>query len=335
MKKIASLLAPLAIAALAVPVGAVSGGSVPVVHRSAVRGARSLAAAAPQVASAASGVGLNLDVAGRLSGGGTLFRTAIDIANNTNTNTQVDAYFSGATLTGSPIDVIVSVAATGLADQGTVQLAGPSVFHSDDFIDDLKQLGLISQSEEDAGVLGSLFVIFDSPSAGLFDQIGQGTVQGRFFSANDQGTIGVSASGHELTTTEPTSLVGIVRNTVGEADTPQLYTNMYINNEGYALDNGQIQADDVQVRLTGYSNSTGNVTGQAGPYPIKAFNTIGVPKVWDLVHGSSTDDTLVVFVDIVSGNSAISGLTSTNDNGTKDPSGAQLRPADWPSGQPQ
>lgn len=331
MKKIASLLAPLVVAALAAPAGALSNASVPIVHRSATHGARALAVN-PQVATAASGIGINLDVAGRLTGNGILFRTAIDIANNTNTQTQVDAYFSGL-IGGSHVDIIVSVGADGLADQGSVQLAGRSVFHTDDFIDDLKILGLISQSEEDAGVLGSLFVIFNSPSAGLFDQIGQGTVQGRFYSENADGTIGVSASGHELTTTEPTSLVGIVRDTLGEAGTPQLYTNMFINNEGYADNNGNIIANPVQIRLTGYSNVTGQVTGQSGLITIGPFETVGISKTFDAVHGNhSQDDTLIVFVDIVSGNSAISGLTSTNDDGTKDPSGAQLRPADWSAG---
>jgi len=331
MKKIASLLAPLVVAALAAPAGAVSNASVPTVHRSVSHGGRTLAVN-PQVASAASGVGINLDVVGRLTGNGILFRTSVDIANNTNTDTQVDAYFSGL-IGGSHVDITVSVGADGLNDQGAVQLAGRSVYHSDDFIDDLKQLGLISQSEEDAGVLGSLFVIFNSPSAGLFDQIGQGTVQARFYSENADGTIGVSASGHELTTTEPTSLVGIVRDTVGESGTPQLYTNMFINNEGYADNSGNIIANPVQIRLTGYSNVTGQVTGQSGLITIGPFETVGISKTFDVVNGNhAQDDTLIVFVDIISGNSAISGLTSTNDNGTKDPSGAQLRPADWSAG---
>jgi hypothetical protein len=57
--------------------------------------------------------------------------------------------------------------------------------------------------------------------------------------------------------------------------------------------------------------------------------------VFDAVHGNhATDDTLIVFVDITSGNSAITGLSSLNDAGTKDPSAAQLRPADWSTGHP-
>ena len=338
MKKIASLLAPLVFAGLAVPAGAASA-TAPAVHRSLAAGPRTLAAS-PAVAQAL-GVGLNLDVVGRITASGTTFKTSVDIANNTSADTQVDAFFSGVDLhDGHAIDIgPVSInAADGIVSQASELLASLSVFHSDDFIDDLAQVSLITPAEENDGVLGSLFVVYNSPSSGLFDQIGQGSVQARFYSANAQGTIGVSANGHELTEVEPTSIVGIVRDTVDthESSTPQVYTNFFINNEGFAdaSNHDTIQADDVQVRLTAYSNSTGTKVGQSAALPIAAFNTIGVSQVWQQLHGSSNDDTLIVFVDIVSGNSAITGLSSLNDNGTKDPSAAQLRPADWSAGRP-
>jgi len=338
MKKITSLLAPLVFVGLAVPAGAASlttRSFVPAVHRSGTADARRPAAVTAAVAQA-SGVGINLDVVGRLPGsGGVIFKTSVDIANNTDTATQVDAYFSGV-ISGSHVDIIASVGANGLAAQGSVQLPAVSVFHTDDFIDDLRVAGYITQAEEDAGILGSLFVIYNSPSPGLFDQIGQGSVQARFYSTNAQGTIGVSANGHELTQSEPVSIVGIARDTQGEAGTPQLYTNFFINNEGFAQSDGTIVANTVQVRLTGYSNSTGQKTGQSSLITIGPFETVGVSKVFDVVHGNkATDDTLIVFVDIVSGTSAISGLSSLNDAGTLDPSAAQLRPADWTNGQPQ
>ncbi|HET7453100.1 MAG TPA: hypothetical protein VFL12_10185, partial [Thermoanaerobaculia bacterium] len=299
MKKSARLLAPLVLAGFAIPAGA-AGITVPGVHRSPAASRR--LAVTPQVASAV-GVGLNLDVVGRITASGTTFKTSVDISNNTSTDTQVDVYFSGNDLThGTAIDIgPVSVTAAGLVSQGAAELAHLSVFHSDDLIDDFRQAGLITQTEEDDGILGSLFVIYNSPSAGLFDQIGQGSVQARFYSANADGTIGVSANGHELTESEPTSLVGIVRNTVGEAGTPQLYTNFFINNEGYADTSGNIVANDIQVKLTAYSNSTGAKVGQSAAIPIGAFQTVGYPNVWQQLHGSSNDDTLIVFVDIVSG----------------------------------
>jgi len=332
MKKIVSLLAPLALAVVAVPAGAVSLSNVPAVHREA-SSARRLAAT-PAAVTQAIGIGLNLDVVGRIPTTDTLFKTAVDIANNTTSDTQVDAYFSGL-IGGAHVDITVGIAATGIVQQGTANMAHLSVFHSDDFIDDLRAAGYITQTEENGSILGSLFVVFNSPSAGLFDQIGQGSVQARFYSENDQGTIGVSANGHELTESEPTSIVGIARDTQGEADTPQLYTNFFINNEGYAASDGSIVANPVTVKLTGYSSVTGAKVGESGTIAIGPFETVGVSKVFDAVHGNhSTDDTLIVFVDIISGNSAISGLSSLNDAGTKDPSAAQLRPADWSAGHP-
>jgi hypothetical protein len=332
MKKIASLLAPLALASLAVPAGAVSLSNAPVVHRGTASIRR--LAASPAAVTQASGVGLNLDVVGRIPASGTLFKTAVDIANNTTAATQVDAYFSGL-IGGTHVDIVVGITRTGIVQQAAAPLEALSVFHSDDFIDDLRAAGYISDAEESGSILGSLFVIYNSPSAGLFDQIGQGSVQARFYSDNDQGTIGVSANGHELTQSEPTSIVGIARDTQGEADTPQLYTNFFINNEGYAAGDGTIVVNPVTVKLTGYSNSTGAKVGESSPINIGSFETVGIPKVFDAVHGNhATDDTLIVFVDITSGNSAITGLSSLNDAGTKDPSAAQLRPADWSTGHP-
>ncbi len=338
MKKIASFLAPVAFAALAVPAGAASLSSVPAVHRdssSARRLSTGPAAAARSTdvgLAQATGIGLNLDVVGRLPASGTIFKTAIDFANNTNTGTQTDAYFE-ATIGGQDTLIVTSVTTSGLVNQGAGTLDAFSVFHTDDFIDDLRQSGFITQAEEDGGILGSLLVIYNSPSAGLFDQVGQGSVQARFYSENADGTIGVSANGHALTESEPPSVVGIARDTQGEPNTPQLYTNFFIDNEGFVKSDGTIQAEPVQVVLTGYSNSTGQITGHAGPFSIAAYNTIGVSNVFQAVGGNTaTDDTLIVFVDITSGNSAISGLSSLNDAGTKDPSAAQLQPADWTAG---
>ncbi|HET9794190.1 MAG TPA: hypothetical protein VFS34_06990 [Thermoanaerobaculia bacterium] len=339
MKKIASLLAPLALAVAAMPAGAatLSNRSLAApVHRGAAAVRR--LATTPAVAHQATGVGINLDLVGRIPTSDALFKTSIDIANNTNTDTQVDAYFSGL-IGGSHVDIIVSITATGIVQQGASQLASLSVYHSDDFIDDLHNAGYITSTEESGSIIGSLFVIYDSPSAGLFDQIGQGSVQARFYSTHsDGGTIGVSANGHELTQSEPRSLVGIVHDTRGESGTPQLYTNFFVNNEGYAASDGSIVNNNglpIKIRLTGYSNATGQKTGQSSTISIGPFETVGLSKVSDIIRGSSTDDTFIVFVDIVDGDSAISGLSSTNDVLTLDPSAAQLRPADWSAGQPQ
>jgi len=342
MKKICTFLAASAVAFAAAPSRAAS---LPKVHRSSstVRNAAIVrnapGKASTQAVGDALGIGLNLDEIGRLPASlvGTLFRTSINIANNTDTSTHVDAWFVGRTQSGpsTRIEVVVGVSNTGIFASGTDTLADHSVYHSDDFIDDLKTLGLITQAEEDAGIVGSLFVVYDG-----FDQNGQGSVEGRLYSSNFGGTIGASGTGHELTTDEPLSIVGIARNTEtaanSDAHTPRVHTNFFINNEGYAKASTahpgtfDLIVNPVTIRLTGYSNATGAVTGQSSTIQIQPYETVGISRVFDAVHGdSSVDDSLVVFVDIISGDSAISGLATTNDEGTKDPSSAQLRPADW------
>lgn len=297
-------------------------------------GSYTLKTATSSPSSGASGVGINLDVVGRLSGtGGTLFRTSIDIANNTDTSTQVDGYFV-ANIGGHHTELTpFSITASGLVRQGAGLLGARSVFHTDDFIDDLRAMSLITQSDETSGMIGSLLVVFDSPSSGLFDHIGQGAVQARFYSSGFGGTLGVSASGHELTTTEPSSLVGIARDSRAETGTAQVYTNFFINNEGSVANDGSIVANPVTIRLTGYLNSTGARAPIQPTYTIGNFETIGVSDIFSALGvDNRTEDTVLVFVDIISGRSAISGESSTNDAETKDPSGAQLRPANWALG---
>lgn len=331
MKNITSCLAASVIAAIAVSSGTARAAAVPRVHRSAASGGAQRAAVTQ--AANASGVGINLDVVGRLTGGSTLFRTSVDISNNTNTATEVDVFLD-ATFSGAADERAFSITGSGIVPVGSGTMPDHFVFHSDDLIDDMKGAGLITQAEEDAGILGSLFVIYDSPSVGLFDQIGQGSVQARFYSSNFGGTIGVSANGHELTASEPVSLVGIARDTIGEADTPQVTTNFFINNEGYALNDGTLIHNPVTVRLSGFSNATGNPLPHTLSFPIGEFQTAVVGNIYATLGANrATDgDSIIVFFDITAGDSAISGLSSTNDAITKDPSAAQLRPADWTAG---
>ena len=319
----ASVFAAAASSAIAGPA------AVPTLHRGQPAAIRRLSVTP---AAQAFGVGINLDVCGRIPTTGGLARTSIDIANNTNTATQVDAFFDGI-VGGNATEIVVSITAAGVVAQGAAQLADHSVFHRDDYIDDLRAAGLITQAEENAGVLGSLFVIFNSPSAGLFDQIGQGSVLGRFFTDHCDGTVGVSANGHELTSSEPSSLVGVARDTTAEAGVPTITTNFFINNEGFAGAGGSITVNPVTIRLTGFSNVTGAQLPLRPTFNIGNFQTIPIGGVLKAVGGDpNVDDTIVVFVDIISGSSAISGLSSTNDINSQDPSAAQLRPADWSAG---
>lgn len=279
--------------------------------------------------------GINVDVIGRLAGGGgVLFKTSLDVSNNTTDSTRVDffAILSDAK-DGHPIEVDGSIVNSGASGPGG-QLLALSVAHFDDFIDALKGVpnGLTAQEESD-GVLGSLVLEF----FGFSPALGKASAEARFYStvpagngSFSGGTIGVSANGHEFTDSEPTSLVGIVRNSLGEANTPQIYTNFFICNEGFVDPVNGLTGNTVTLRLTGYSNKDGSVTGTVNLPALPWGQTAVVSDVFAALHGNhAKDDTLLVFVDIVSGDSAISGLASKNDNLTKDPSAAQLRPANF------
>ncbi|MGH9440907.1 MAG: hypothetical protein ACRD16_01395 [Thermoanaerobaculia bacterium] len=279
--------------------------------------------------------GINVDVIGRVNGGGgVLFKTSLDVSNNTTDSTRVDFFaLLKDQVNGHEFEIDGGIVNAGVAAAGGGQLAGISVAHFDDFIDALRNApgGLTAQEESD-GVLGSLVLQF----YGFTPAFGKASAEARFYSSVPAGngslsggTIGVSLNGHEFTDSEPTSLVGIVRNTVGEANTPQLYTNFFICNEGY-VDSSGLVGQLVTLRLTGYSNSTGAITGTF-TYPSLSWGqTAVIGNVFSLLGGNpSKDDTLLVFVDIVSGNSAISGASAKNDNITKDPSAAQLRPANF------
>ena len=329
MKKISSCLAASVLTALAVSAGTARAAALPKVHRNVSSGAQR--SAVPQATANADGIGINLDVVGRIPGA-TLFRTAIDIANNTNTAVEVDVFLDAS---GLDSEKSFSITENGIVPVGTGLMPDHFVFHSDDLIDDMRAAGLISQTQENGTILGSLFVIFDNPAGtDLFTQVGQGSVQARFYSSNFGGTIGVSANGHELTTTEPVSIVGIARDTIGEPNTPQVTTNFFINNEGYALQDGTLIHNPVTVKMSGFSNATGLPLPHTFTFPIDEFQTAVIGNVYSTLGANrATDgDSIIVFFDIVTGNSAISGLSSTNDAGTKDPSAAQLRPADWTSG---
>ncbi len=294
--------------------------------------------AATLATTSAVGIGVEVDLVGRVIGGGnTLFRTAVDVANNTNTATQVDFYYD-VLVGGVPVELVGSITAEGIVAQGTGTLAARSVFHSDDFVDDLRASGPaipgnLTSAEESAGVTGGMLLIFNSPHAGLFDQVGQGSALARFYSDGCNGTIGVSVSGHELTTTEPKGIVGIARDTRGEAGTPQIYTNFFVTNEGYVNPTTHaFVANPVMLRLTGY-DSAGAVTGTYDvPTALGIGQTATIGNLFQLLGANPAAGDIDVFVEIVSGDSGISGIASYNDAGSKDPSAAPLHRATWTSG---
>jgi hypothetical protein len=277
---------------------------------------------------AATGLGVNNPVIGRLVGNGVLYRTSVDVENNTNTATEVDFFLDATDLTtGAPISVTGLIANNG---PGTL-LDFYSDVHYDDFIDALRQNGLITQTEENDGLLGSMLLVFDgfnSPKGG------QGSAQARFYSEAFGGTIGVAAKGTEITVDNPLSLVGVFRKTLNEADTPQLYANLFLNNVG-ELNNpgpggpgGTVSETDT-VRLSAYSSSTGQPIGTTRDVTIAKYQVTSVSDIFAQLSIPTSEDTILVFADVVDGNAAIEALAVEVDNTTKDGSSVEMGRADF------
>jgi hypothetical protein len=274
----------------------------------------------------AQGLGINVPVVGRLIGSGnTLFVTSVDIANNTAAATQVDFYFDGNDLTtGESIVVDGSLTNAGIRPAGTGTLRRYCNVHFDDFVSAMVDAGLVTATARDHGILGSLLVVYDG-----FDQRGEGSASARFENAFAGGTLGVALGGHVLTTGEPQELVATIRDTRGRAGT-QVYSNLFVNNIG--LTPSGEPAGPVTVELTARANSSGLSVGTpvvienlgAGQTRVvgQVLTAMGVAPV--------TEDTILVFARVTSGNAAIAGAVSIVDAVTRDGSVIEMAGADLP-----
>jgi hypothetical protein len=259
------------------------------------------------------GLGVNLAAVGRLIGSGNLlFKTAVDVTNNTGTAAQIDFYFDG-TSAGAPVAVDGSISSTGaLVAQGAGgTVPGHRNVHFDDFVDALVQAGLLPASVEPSGVIGSTLFVF-----GGFSKSGQGAVTARFYNDGCGGTVGQAINGREITTSEPTKLVVTARNTVGKAG-PQLYTNLFVNNTGLTP-TGTGAASAVDVLVSAFSGTTGNPVGT--PYAIKGINpgATAVVGVFGQLAIPASEDTVILTIDVTKGTSAIDAVAVGIDNTTHD-----------------
>jgi hypothetical protein len=268
---------------------------------------------------AASGLGINVPVVGRLTGGGnTLFYTSIDITNQMKSAAQVDWYFDGTDSgTGAAIVLTGSISQSGLVAHGSGTMRAQSNVHFDDFVESLTQAGLISTATRDRGVLGSLLVVFNGAS-----KRGQASVTARFLNAYGAGMVGVALRGREITGDEPQSLVAVVRHSA------QTYPNVFINNTGLAP-NGVDAGGTVIVRVSAVSNTTGLEVGVPVTLTIPAGQTAGVGSVLNALQvPAGSDDTILVYATVTSGNAAIQGVVSQVDAVTRDGSAFDMSRAD-------
>jgi hypothetical protein len=109
------------------------------------------------------------------------------------------------------------------------------------------------------------------------------------------------------------------------ADTPQLYSNMFVNNVGYIDNSGAILGDTIDVKLTAYSTTTGEPAGTVKHLTIAPYQTVGVSQVLTYMGVSpENDDTIIVVAEVVSGQSRIQAVGAHIDEITKDPSGFEM-----------
>lgn len=300
--------------------------SLPMLVGTLLIGAQSLRAASPAnrrdpvpsgvFGNQAVGMGINLSVVGRVIGrGDTLFRTAVDVTNNTDTATEVDFYFAG-TSNGVPVGMQGSISSSdGIFSQGASTggfVAGHQNVHFDDFIDALFKTGNLRSDVEANGVIGSVLFVFNG-----FNKSGQGAANARIYNDGCGGTVGESINGREITSNESTSLLVTARNTVGAVG-PQLYTNLFINNIGLTpTGSGEPSADD-DILVTALSGKTGTAVGKAIRIAGLGTGATAVIDVFSELSIPPSEDTVILEIDVVSGTCAIDAVAVAVDMATHD-----------------
>jgi len=278
-----------------------------------------------QTEAVASGLGINVPLVARLIGAGsTLYTSSVDVANNGAAAAQVDFYLDGVDLaTSAVISHAGSISSTGaLVAQGTGGLMrAKSNAHFDDFIDSLLHAGLLPPNIENDGFIGSVLFVFNG-----LTKSGQAEAKVRFFSSYGGGTIGQALRGHEITGAEPQSLVASLRDSRGKAG-PQLYANLFINNTGLTP-SGAPASGPVGVKVQAYANSTGLAVGTPLNTAIGLGQTVGVTDVLHTLAVPASEDTILVFITVTSGNAAIAGVQAQVDQTTRDGSVMDMGRAD-------
>ena len=289
-----------------------------VVHASSPPRATVADGEAPDVklASIAAGLGVNLAAIGYVPAGpGKIFETEVNVQNNAATATQIDVYFDGVSA-GSAVAANASISSSGtLVPQGTGgAVRGHFNAHFDDFVDALVKAGLLPATVETHGILGSALFVFNG-----YTKSGQGSAVARFYVSACGGTVGQAINGREVTTAERTKLITYVRDSRGQ-DGPQLYPNLFVNNMGLTP-TGSGAATAIDVKLTAYSNATGNPVGT--PKTISGLGpgqTALIGNVLSTLAVPAGEDTILVRMEVVSGNAAIDGgvveLDATSGDGT-------------------
>ncbi len=272
-------------------------------------------------AAAASGLGVSLPLVGRLAGGGGIvYKTAVDVTNNSTAASQVDFYVDGVDAsTGAVIGIVGSLTTTGFTSQGSGTIGSKVNVHFDDFVQSLANAGLISSDALSHGFIGSAMFVFNN-----LTKSGQGSATARFYNPLNNGTVGVALKGHEITTNESQTLVATLQDTRSNTSgAPQIYSNVFLNNTGLTPA-GSSTADSVTIQLTAYAGSTGQQVGNQMSVTIAAGKTLSLGTVMTNMAVPSSESSVVLVAKVTSGGAAIEGLISQVDNNTKDGSAFEM-----------
>ena len=263
----------------------------------------------------ASGLGVNLAAIGHVPAGPKVFKTEVNVQNNTSVAAQIDVYFSGVS-GGTPFSANASISSAGaLVAQGSGgTVRGHSNIHFDDFVHSLVQAGRLPASVETSGILGSTLFVFNG-----FSKSGQGSAVARFYVEGCGGTVGQAINGREVTTAERTKIITFVRDSRGQPG-PQLYPNLFVNNMG-VTPTGSGTATQIDIKLSAFSNSTGNPVGTPKTLTgIGPGQTLLIGNVLSTLGIPAGEGTVLVLMEVVNGNAAIDGgvveLDATSGDGT-------------------
>lgn len=273
---------------------------------------------ATQLTAAARGLSINVPLIGRVTGAGnTLYRTSLDVSNNTAMQTTVDFYFDGRDNSGASVTATGSISNNGLVQSGQGALRGMTNAHFDDFVEALVQAGFISAQARDRGIVGSVLLVFDT-----FGRRGDGSAAARFYSELAGGTVGVSISGREITMDEPVALSGFVRDTRNQPSGQQ-YANIFLNNTG--LTRSGAPAGPVIVDLRAVSANSGAPIGRSISIDISPGQTATISDVSAQLQIGN--EPAIVMARVTTGDATIHGLVSTIDAVTRDGSVVFMNPA--------
>jgi hypothetical protein len=267
------------------------------------------------------GLAINLPVVAKLRGGGVQYYTSLDVSNNTGNSLVVDFYFDG--VDQATQQAIAPVSGHFVSAGSATVMFGRSTASFSDFIHELVAEGLLTSQIEADGVLGSLLVVFEGRTA-----TGTGSAQARFYNhPSGGGSIGVSAAGVEITNDNPLSLVGIARDTRSRPTIPNLYPNIFVNNTGFDH-NGNPSPSTAIVTVTAWDNFSASPVGAVLTFDIPPFQTQVLPDLFNLLDIPAQDDTILVYINVTDGTSAIQAFAVEVDQITHDGSATPMTNAE-------